>query len=190
MTTRYVVYPPSGREDLEALATEVAELRRRLTETEELVAHHGTRHLTIGGVDPTVHRWWTHIPALTGSTTDPDLGDDPIQWGRWYRVGNLIHYTFYVQFGTGVDGGAGTYSVSLPARIHSTYPSTRIALGPARFHDESTDTEQVGAAQPTTSDRALSFRTAGGEWVGAGAPWTWAGNDSIGGTVTYIAAKG
>lgn len=66
--------------------------------------------------------WNTYTPVLTGSTTNPTLGTAGINYGKYTQIGNLVLAYFNVAFdatGTGVNGGSGLYSVSLPVNCNT-----------------------------------------------------------------------
>ena len=191
MTTAWH-YAPSPLSEFDSLVSQINALRDQLDDLDGRVNSHGSQHVTVTGIDPVRHKWRRYSPLIVGGTTSPTYGTDPIRWGRWHRVTDLIVCHFYIQFGTGgtVDPGAGNYAVSLPAKMHAGYPSARIALGVFRLHDASTGTEEMGVVQGGPDTATVYLRTAAGAAVAAGSPWTWAASDSVGGTITYRAAGG
>jgi hypothetical protein len=160
-----------------------------------MVRNHGANHDPTHGTDPTRPIWRAYTPVLTASTTDPTLGSGATRKGRWIRLGNLIIYTFYIQFGTsGTNAGSGTYRVSLPTPYHlGLYTSTQWALGSIKLN-ESGAGGFTAVAQPrsTTENTDVTMFTSGsaGAAVTASVPWAWAASDAISGTLTYMAARG
>lgn len=91
----------------------------------------------------------TYTPVVTASTTNPTLGANSIQNGRWTRIGREIHVTGFVNFGgAGFAAGSGDYRVSLPVDVVTSGVSL---LGNATFEDSSPAGYYNGAAYRVTS---------------------------------------
>lgn len=57
----------------------------------------------------------TYTPALTATTTNPNLGADGSISGWYHRSGLWIAGSVLIHFsGSGLSGGSGTYEISLP----------------------------------------------------------------------------
>lgn len=193
MTTRYIIYPPTGVGDLEDLQTQIIDLRARLDDQEKLINHHGSQHLTIGGSDPTTYYWRAYTPTLSASTTNPTLGSGAVAKGRWLRDGLEITVAFRIMFGSsGVNPGSGTYRISLPTAYNDRfYTAQAWSLGTARLTDNN-GTDTTAIIGPGSDNTYVILFTTGsaGASVNASTPWTWAASDAIAGTITYMAAKG
>jgi hypothetical protein len=61
----------------------------------------------------------SYTPEITGSTTDPTLGDGTLT-GHYTRIGNFVNAWIYWLFGSTTDKGSGTYIFTLPVNCSST----------------------------------------------------------------------
>ena len=128
----------------------------------------GSDALTFVRTDPSPpYTSGTWTPTLTGSTTDPDLGDG-FTYGRWSRIGDDVTIDFLVRVGT--DGnqttGAGTYYVDLPitaATPQYAAGGTSDYGGPGKIYRGFTDPDLLPGAHlevtwhiVSTGDKALA----------------------------------
>lgn len=132
---------------------------------------------------------WT--PALTATTTNPNLGSGPTQTGTYTLLNGVVTGVIIIAFGTGgsVAAGSGTYLISLPSGlgIHTDY-SDQIPVGPARIRDASGATVAYDwrlATDATQPDKFVLRNDTGGA-VTNSVPWTWAASDSIRATFKYM----
>lgn len=58
--------------------------------------------------------WQRWTPALTATTTDPNLGTSPTQEGRVDSLGTTVRWTARIVFGTSSTAGSGYYQLALP----------------------------------------------------------------------------
>jgi hypothetical protein len=126
----------------------------------------------------------THVPVVTGSTTNPTLGTGSTAVGR-YTLWNGKMCTYYgkVTFGSsGVVAGSGQYFVSLP--VTSAATASIFYPGSAMFRDDSAGTVSPGVCYIGTSVATLSLTSTSGI-AGSGTPWAWAALDYFTWNVTY-----
>jgi len=130
--------------------------------------------------------WSSYTPALTGSTTDPTLGTGGSITGAYIQTGKLVIGRFQITFGTsGVNGGSGTYSVSLP--VASVVTASSADVGTALLRDAA-PMSNVAILLPGTSTTVAMWPHGVGGAVSNTVPWTWAANDRIIGRFEYEAA--
>lgn len=147
----------------------------------------------------------TYSPALTASTTDPNLGGDGSIEGTYIISSGLIYVWLIALFGTsGVSPGSGTYRFSLPFPIDTNlYPSNftsglakGITLGPAVMRDQSAASNSINAAAvqdlsgSPTPNQLVNLATdpnASGALVTEADPWPWGNGDAISiGPIIYV----
>jgi hypothetical protein len=59
--------------------------------------------------------WGVYTPVLTATSSNPNLGTGPVQFGRWIKEGTAARVAIFLQFGSASIGvGSGIYEVSLP----------------------------------------------------------------------------
>jgi len=100
----------------------------------------------------TTHPIQTYTPALTASTTNPNLGTGGTLIGKYYKIFDQIYTWGEIRFGTGASIGSGVYRISLPFRAKTnisvgnpfTYP---IPVGSGALFDTAIDTDR----QPVTT---------------------------------------
>lgn len=135
--------------------------------------------------------WTAYTPVLTASTTNPTLGSGSVATGRYLKAGRDVRGTFDITFGSsGVAAGSGTYRISVPTNIYSSWPS-RAPVGRAYVFDSSgsasgwfdlmSDYTHFRIRYPST------WPTGTATEVGAAVPWTWAAGDIIRGSFCYEA---
>jgi hypothetical protein len=72
----------------------------------------------------------TYTPALTATTTDPNLGADGSTDGQWHRNGfQITAYVIVILSGTGIDFGSGDWEVSLPFGVNTSLMQTASVPG-------------------------------------------------------------
>jgi len=129
--------------------------------------------------------WTSYTPTLTASTTNPT---NWTQTGYYMQVGKLVVAKFRLAAGASMTAGSGTYRVALP--VNAAYTAgTEFASGGVEMWDASANTIQIGIASPrNTAYLQITYPGTTTNTVGNAAPWTWAANDTITGTLTYEAA--
>lgn len=137
---------------------------------------------TIGAV------WETWTPALTGSTTNPNLGSTGTITGRYGRINKTYYGIGSFSFGgAGISAGTGFYFVSLPATAQAAGPVT----GSWYAYDSSADTVATGVMALDNTSRMAFYRNGvtGGVFLAAATtPWTWASGDIMRWQFQYEAA--
>lgn len=136
----------------------------------------------------------SYTPSLTATTTNPNLGTLPTIEGEFYVTGQLVVVFVNIQFGSGATAGSGDYRISVPAAypIDSIYTSTSTPLlGNIRLRDNSVPNETVWVPFTSSSEGSgnISVRnpdSPNSQQAGSGTPWTWAVDDRIIGTFSYI----
>lgn len=130
----------------------------------------------------------TYTPALTGSTTNPNLGTGGVIQGR-YTLWNGHWCTVRVslQWGTSGTAGSGQYLISLPVQTNSNITVGVSNVGSVLMRDASAGpalASGVCYAVASSTTMALFADTSGG--VTNAVPWTWGGSgDYITATLTY-----
>jgi hypothetical protein len=56
----------------------------------------------------------TYTPVLGATTTDPTLGSGSTAAGNWWRSGHWIEGFARFAFGTSMNAGSGTYTITVP----------------------------------------------------------------------------
>lgn len=131
--------------------------------------------------------WTTYTPALTASTSNPNLGTTGSITGRYIQVGKTVTGEARLSFGgSSISAGSGAYSVSIPVTASS---SNRI-VGSWFGQDQSTGARQTGIAfTATVTTLQFPYTAASGfPLIGNGTPWTWADSDLLWVQFTYEAA--
>jgi len=132
--------------------------------------------------------WETWTPALTGSTTNPNIGSTGTITGRYGRINKTYYGIASFNFGgTGISAGSGFYFVSLPATAQAAGPIT----GGWYAYDSSADTIATGIMALDNTSRMAFYRNGvgGGVFlVAATVPWTWASGDFMRWQFQYEAA--
>lgn len=74
-----------------------------------------------------------YTPALTATTTNPNLGADGEATGRWHRIGPnvIVGGARFILEGTGVSTGSGVWQMSLPLPADLSILSAATAPGPS-----------------------------------------------------------
>ena len=134
--------------------------------------------------DLSAGQWATYVPTFASSGTQPDLGANPTQTGRWCRVGNLGIVIVHIAWGTGPTVGTGTYQVGLPF----TSGASQLVIGSGSgflFDSSGTDTyvviPQVAVGQAYT--QMFTAQSTSAAVVSATAPVVPAAGDVINLTV-------
>lgn len=136
----------------------------------------------------------SYNPALTATSTNPNLGTLPTIEGEFYVTGQLVVVWINIQFGSGSTAGSGNYRVSVPAAypIDTLFQSTSTPLiGNIRIRDNSAPNEFVwapfaGSSEGSGNISIRSFSAPNSNQVAHNVPWTWAVDDRIIGTFSYI----
>lgn len=128
----------------------------------------------------------TYTPALTASTTDPDLGTTPTEAGFVWLNGQLVTLVVDIVFGTSPTAGSGTYRISIPAAYPLAAGQPDHAIGQFRLID-SGSTEALAIAIIDGANDRFELRTTDNDaLVTNAAPWTWAAGDALKGMVQYL----
>lgn len=136
---------------------------------------------TIGAV------WETYTPALTASTTNPNLGTTGSAVGRYARINKIVigQATFTFN-GTGIAAGSGFYFCSVPI----TAQNSGAAVGVSNAIDVSTFASIQNSLVLDTTTRVLGIGTGGASLAGSiqNSTYVWAAGDLIRFTFCYEAA--
>jgi len=129
------------------------------------------------------------VPTLGATTTPPTMGTGATRNG-WMTInpGPSVTFTWFIRFGTsGVAAGTGNYTVSLPVNANAAFGSNGApAFGSALLADNSSGAFKVTTCFIDQSDlTTVRFIAEGGVIVTNAAPWTWAAQDYIAGSITY-----
>ena len=128
--------------------------------------------------------WESYVPAWTGSTTNPAIGNGFIE-GRYCRIQKLVIVNGYIIPGSTTTYGSGTYRVSLPI----TALSSNGAMGYATVFDASAGYIAYSglATQVTTS--TIEFRLGNATGIfSPTVPITFTNADQLRFTLVYEAA--
>lgn len=69
-------------------------------------------------------QWINYTPTLTASTTNPTLGPDAQQLGRYMQIGKTVSFNMDILVGSsGFSAGSGLYIFSLPVPMLTTGPN-------------------------------------------------------------------
>jgi hypothetical protein len=141
----------------------------------------------------------TYTPALTATTTNPNLGADGTAAGLWARIGpNVIQGEARFLFsGAGVSAGSGAFEISLPApadlSLHatSTTPSGASIVGSGYITDADT-AANASSTMPylIAASRVRISRQGSLSGVAATLPFTWATGDRISIQFSYFIVAG
>ena len=128
----------------------------------------------------------TYTPTWTGAVSNPAIGNGTLT-GRYYLIGKLCFATIKLVCGSTTTYGSGAWSFSLP----STPATFGVQVGSARVLDSGTalfpgvavtigdGTAKVQATVGTASTDATAN-------IDSGRPMTWAQNDELYLTITYL----
>lgn len=132
---------------------------------------------------------WTPTLTVTVLGTNPTLGTGSVLAGSYHRNGRLITLGVNITFGTsGVVAGSGTYQIGgLPFAI-DVLAAGMSAGGQLFMRDDSVNERHVVSprVQSSTAFTLVLDRVNPATEVTNSSPFTWAANDSIRGTITYI----
>jgi hypothetical protein len=133
----------------------------------------------------------TYTPALTGATTNPNLGTGGSILGRYTLWnGTWCAVRVGIQWGTSGTAGSGQYLISLPFTTNSNITVGVSNVGSVLMRDASAGpalASGVCYAAASSSTMAIFADTSGG--VTNAVPWTWGGSgDYITATLTYETA--
>ena len=135
-----------------------------------------------------------YTPALTATTTNPNLGATGTAEGYYYRIGNLINGWVKIEFGgAGAAAGSGVYIISLPVTASANIPTgagVGCSIGSGRLWDnDGSDSWLIDAQLATNGTLRLRYdmQTAVGNVTNA-LPFTWATADYMTVCFSYEAA--
>lgn len=137
--------------------------------------------------------WGAYQPALTATSSNPNMGTSPTRHGRWKRIDDTIDATIRMAFGTGgsVAAGSGTYQFSLPTPCRDE--AFQIVIGHGYILDNSANTRVlVNAVVPSSSNTLfeLVLQQVIDHVVDNNSPWIWAASDlAFVGALRYEAAS-
>ena len=125
-----------------------------------------------------------YTPTWTGSVSNPAIGDGTIK-GHYTREGRTVTATVTLTMGATTTYGSGLWRVSVPFTKAAIDP---ISIGAVYMVDDGT-TYRVGTCMlDGGSDSVYLVADSSSGLVNATTPFTWAANDSLSFTVTYVAA--
>lgn len=131
--------------------------------------------------------WETYTPALTASTTNPNLGSTGSASGKWARLQKIIiGHGQFIFGGVGVTAGSGFYYYSLPtAAIAAGMPA-----GSVIAIDVSSFASVQNTSQVDTTTRLVGYGTGGAGLAGTiqATTFPWASGDIIRFSFIYEAA--
>lgn len=133
--------------------------------------------------------WQSWTPALTGSSSNPNLGSTGTAAGRYIQIGEFVIATAVFTFGgAGISDGSGNYLVSLPVNADTSVASA--ICGNGYIFDSGAARYLITAEISTATTGILLFNNTGGAGaVTDAAPVaTYAASDRIMITLTYEAA--
>lgn len=127
---------------------------------------------------------WT--PTLIATTTNPNLGTGPTQYGDYVYHAGWIRARFLIAFGTGVSAGSGTYEMGgLPFAPEVTAIGGSCPVGWVHLRDVGIASKYWTAVMTNLS--VIRFNDPNGVEVTNAAPWTWAAGDNMRGELIYKA---
>lgn len=156
------------------------------TDTDKYMSYNGSSWLTLGQTVTS-----TYTPALTGATTNPNLGTGGTAEGRYTLWGGkwcAVRTSF--QWGTSGTAGSGQYFISLPVNTSASGTGGVSNVGSAMMRDASGGPAlNVGVCYATASSSTMALLSVGGGLVNNTTPWTWGGSgDYITATLVYETA--
>lgn len=108
----------------------------------------GTDYLVLGAVGTGLVAW---TPALTCSTTNPNLGTTGTATGWYHTNGALVEaWGSFIWGGTGVTAGSGNYRISMPFDVDVTYQDNDVPSGHAEWFDNGASLRKFGYLRMTT----------------------------------------
>lgn len=132
--------------------------------------------------------WTSFTPSWTASGSAPAIGSGTLS-GAYMQIGKLVHVRFTLKLAADSTLGSGTYYLSTPIKMSSSYTYTT-ALGPVTFTDVGT-ASYVGMIIWETADKVRFLSSAvPAAGVTNTAPFAWsaAGLDEMIGSYTFEAA--
>jgi len=130
----------------------------------------------------TTDPWNTYVPAWTGSTTNPVIGNGGLS-GVYFRAGKTGVMSFSIDMGSTTTFGSGTYSIGLPSGWTSANSGVNRCCGAVGMRDNSGATHNTGFAFIGPNATSFGVRLNGGNVLTNTAPWTWAQSDFLDGTI-------
>jgi hypothetical protein len=134
---------------------------------------------------------FSSTPALTASTTNPNMGTSPTRRGQYFRGPNgQVSFSFRFAFGTSMTTGSGQYLIDLPIAAASAFGGSDPEWwGVGRVTDVGTNTYNASFYIPGSNLNVISAIVGGGIWSST-APFTPVAGDEVCGSITYRAAAG
>ncbi len=116
-----------------------------------------------------------YVPTWTGSSSNPAIGNGTIS-GRYYQIGNLVYFTFYLSCGSTTTYGSGNYSYSLPVTAASNSVNYIIT---AWVYDSGT-AYRIGAGRITAGGTTFKvYIDSATAETGPSVPMTWVSGDGL-----------
>lgn len=132
--------------------------------------------------------WTDYAPALTGLTSNPNMGSGATAQGHYYWLGALVVVEVILKFGTsGVSAGSGFYEVSLPVSARTQTVGRR--TGSAYVYDNSAQDFYDGICFINNNETLKVRISINSAVVQNDTPITFAASDEIGFTIVYEAAS-
>jgi hypothetical protein len=134
----------------------------------------------------------TWVPALTATTTNPNIGTAGFfeTSGVYSQNGNIVTGWCRIAAGSGaaVNAGSGTYEISLPVncKMGGSYPARGVVIGSGFYEDSSAPAANYVCTALAFTATAVRLRTIGGS-ISSTLPGL-AANDIISFNFTYEAA--
>lgn len=128
-----------------------------------------------------------YTPAWT-ATADPSLGNGELS--GWYaRAGRLCHGGIRLVMGSTTTYGTGTWGFSLPFPPALDVPEFHIG-SVARLRDDTANVNFIGAGRISNNSALdLAILAEGAEFVASAIPFTWAQDDQLFVSFTYMAER-
>ncbi|WP_020525826.1 hypothetical protein [Catelliglobosispora koreensis] len=125
--------------------------------------------------------WTTHLPTLTGSGSNPALGNGTRN-GIYRRISgaDVLDWQFTFVFGTTSTYGAGSWMVDLPFTAHAS--QTDLVVGQGWVLDSGTIRRPITVHMFSTTQ--LRLVSDGGD-VTPTVPFTFGTSDALAGTIRY-----
>jgi hypothetical protein len=128
-----------------------------------------------------------YTPSIEATTTNPDLGTDPLQDGLIWQNGNHIEMWFRIQIGSAPSAGSGTYEILLPAAYPLADSMFDGAIGEVRLVDVSGSSEKVAILiADGPGNRAIMRVCDDSSLVTAANPWVPAAGDLFVGRASWL----
>jgi hypothetical protein len=129
-------------------------------------------------------------PALTATTTNPNLGASGSIQGEWtiFNGKYCVYRGTFLFSGSGVSGGSGQYLISLPFTAGASGSTGVSAVGSFLCRDTSVPQLYGGICYIAANANTMSFVSSASGLVTNTSPFTWAVTDYLSWDITYLIA--